>query len=422
MTKTTAIYTNGIGKPQDTINERDFIVSGKGTTDFGSLYTELIQAKQGFQELRDLPLPYKLAALGAAATIVAYTAAVTNPGAKENIESGLQNVYKDIIAATGLHSAMFHAPPGIGSDVPVQSGEALKYLLAPTPKKIAVGITATTAFLCGCIDKDDSNGVNPTDLGEPIKELNGYVGEKGFGVDVRENIFGESGLYGAVERLEKEEKPGAPPIDLERIAEVVIETYLVEGREVDKYKVNGKYIDEKAIPENIRANPESHLIPESQVLLLFEKEKKDGKVVYNLSRLKKTTEDLGWYHPYKLFPLTKANDEIIGNSNGPEIFTGAVLSSDGKLIEVTAYDNDYVKNVGKVGYHLIPIGRKIPDRGNFDWKYIRDLVTRGEKFYDEFDDGRICYEARLFAPFIDDAIVRGSPDKKTAIEFQNASA
>lgn len=206
MTKTTAMYANGMGKPQDTINERDFIVSQKGTTDFGSFYTEL-NAKMGFHELRELPLPYKLAALGAAATIVASAAAYANPNAKDNIQVGVQNVYNDIIASLGLQSAISHASPGISSDTSMQPTEALKHLLAPTPKKIAGGSAAITAFLCGCTDKDDNNGVKPTDLGEPIKELNGYVGEKGFGVDVRENIFGESGLYGAVERLEKEEKP-----------------------------------------------------------------------------------------------------------------------------------------------------------------------------------------------------------------------
>lgn len=192
---------------------------------------------------------------------------------------------------------------------------------------------------------------------------------------------------------------------------------------MEKIKVNGKYIDEKAIPKSIRANPKSYLIPESQVLLLFEKEKKDGKVVYNLSRLKKSTEDLGWYHPYKLFPLTKANDEIIGNSKGPEIFTGAVLSSDGEAIRVTAYDRDYVKNVGKVSSYLKYIeAEEPPDIDNFEWKGTHDMVIRGKKIYRELDDGKICYDTGLLAPQIFDAEVIGSLDKKIGIELQNASA
>lgn len=182
MTKTTAMYANGVGKPQDLFNEERFIASQKGTIDLGSFYTQVRQAKQGFQELGDLPLSYKLAALGAAATLTIGTAVYTNPDAKAQISGDIQQACLDILttASAGLSPASIAA---ITQSLGIYTNPAV-----PIPKKmvpIIIGL-ATMVYSSGCVDKNPMEDI----ISDKTKEIShGEIDDSHGGMEIVDEII-----------------------------------------------------------------------------------------------------------------------------------------------------------------------------------------------------------------------------------------
>lgn len=267
-------------------------------------------------------------------------------------------------------------------------------------------ITALTLF-SGCVEEDEENQF---DLGEPVKEVNHYVGEEGFNVDVDENIFGKPGLYYLVEQETGAKSSG---MVFKPCAEVVEETYLGEdGAEIKKYKIGNKRYDEQEIKKS-GINIEDSYLPEDKIPLMIKK-LPDG--TYDLSDLTKSTEAVGWEHITVpgFFPGSdknpKATDNIIGNNRGkPELRKEITPAADGERLKtITIFNKAYLKEYGKIGVCRVRPVDKFPDKGRFCW--ANEWGLESSRSFEELFGEELCYIIGTTNPANTDALITGTPD------------
>jgi len=284
---------------------------------------------------------------------------------------------------------------------------------------ILVVVTALTLF-SGCVEEDEDSQL---DLGEPMKEVNHFVGTEGFNVDV-DDIFGEKSIYYLAEQ---ETGAKSPIMEFKPCAQVVEETYLGEdGAEIIKYKIGKKRYDKQEIKES-GINIEDSYLPKDKIHLMIKK-LPDG--TYDLSDLTKSTEALGWEHPdYPgYFPGSdknpKANDNIIGNNRGkPELrneLTPAADRGNFKEFETfTIFNKAYLKKYGKMAYRRVRPGHEFPDNDYFRWANEVDLKGPIQP-YKELFGGELLYTIGTTHSSATDALIAGSPDYKYGTIIQKA--
>jgi len=416
------MYVVDKGNPVDNWNDRIFIKSGKGTepvpgTDvFYRCLTESINGARNFrQTFEDTSWYTKVSAATAAALVAAGIYLQANPGAKEDINAGLQKVYTDMLTTNvNLQATISHASNN-GQDSLGHIREIVANAIRSPYKEIAAaGGTGLAALTCGCTENPDDDDSGLEDLGEPIDEVNHYVGTEGFNVDV-DDIFGEKSIYYLAEQ---ETGAKSPIMEFKPCAKVVEETYLGEdGAEIIKYKIGNKRYDEQEIKKS-GINIEDSYLPKDKIPLMIKK-LPDG--TYDLSELTKSTEAVGWEHISLpgYFPGSdknpKATDNIIGNNGRkPELRMELTPPANGeRLIGITIFNKAYVDIYGILGLRSIRPGEEIPDKGKFRWANERTLTPQDKLIphvYKELFDGELYYGREYVNPKCSDALITGTPD------------
>ncbi len=422
------MYVGGKGNIGDNWNNHMFEISGKGTelvpgTDvfYRYLAESITEARKFRQTFEDTSWYAKVGAATAAALVATGIYLQANPGAKEDINAGLQKVYTDMLTANvNLQATIPHASNN-GLDTLGHIREMVANAMDSTSKKIAAagGAATITTLTCGCTDDGDDA---LDDLGEPMKKVNHYVGTEGFNVDV-DDIFGEKSIYYLAEQ---ETGAKSPSMEFRPCAKVVEETYLGEdGAEIIKYKIGKKHYDEQQIRE-LGVDIEDSYLPKDKIPLMIKK-LPDG--TYDLSDLTKSTEALGWEHPKYpgYFPKSdknpKAHDNIIGNNGRkPELREELTPAPDGKRLNcITIFNEAYLHDYEQIGFRKVLSGENFPDKEEFFWAN-KESLKEPIPIYKELFGGKLCYTVSTIHPKASDALIAGSPDYKYGTAMQKKSA